>query len=452
MKVGFKLVLMTLPFVMLGVGFVAYTVTTKPAPAQEDVAERAVAVRFIEARKTAISPRASGFGLITPARSYEAIAQVSGTAEYVNPLLKVGNILPEGAVLLRLSDSDYKLAQAQAQANIRAAEARLVEVSVSQSNLKIGLEIEQETLELKAREVERLRVLFDAGTTSQAAYDGVRAAHLAQRQKMQSLENSLALIPTQRQVQVEQIAVYQASLKIAELNLQRTELRLPFAGRVAAVSVEVGQLVRSGQTIASFDGIDAAEVTAQIPAADLKRLFRQMGDSSRGNTLNPVALARILSEISIEARVLLRLGNEYVEWPATVDRISNAIDPKTGTIGVIVRIDNAYTSARPGTRPPLTRGMFVEAILQAVPVKAIPLPRSALRDGMVMIVDADNRLRLVPVDIDFMQDRLAVISGGLDEGAKIVVSNPVPMIEGMLLDLHPDREFMQELTRAGAEK
>ncbi|MCF6234412.1 MAG: biotin/lipoyl-binding protein [Rhodobacteraceae bacterium] len=452
MRVGFKLITMTLPIILLGVGFVAYTISSKPAPAQEDLAERAVAVRIVEARKTAISPRASGFGLITPARSYDAIAQVSGTAEYVNPLLKVGGILPEGAVLLRLSDSDYKLAQAQAQANIRAAQARLAEISVSQSNLKSALEIEQETLDLKAREVARLRRLFDAGTASEAAYDGVRAAYLAQRQKVQGLTSSLALIPTQKQSQIEQIAVYQASLKIAELNLGRTELRLPFAGRVAAVSVEVGQLVRSGQTIAAFDGIDAAEVTAQIPAAQLKKLFRQLGGKTGNDTQNPVALSQILSGNDIDARVLLRLGNEYVQWPATVDRISNEIDPKTGTIGVIVRIDDAYTSARPGTRPPLTRGMFVEAILQAAPIQAIPLPRSALRDGRVMIADADNRLRLVPVSVDFVQDRLAVISGGIDEGARIVVSNPVPLIEGLLLELHPDQALMQELGLAGAEK
>ena len=398
MKVGFKLILMTLPLVLLGVGFVAFTVSTKPAPAQEDVAERAVAVRVITAQTTAIYPRASGFGLITPARSYEAIAQVSGTAEYVSPLLKVGDILPEGAVLLRISDSDYKLAQAQAQANIRAAEARLAEISVSQSNLNTALEIERETLDLKVREVERLQKLVTAGTASQAAFDGVRAAFLAQRQKVQGLKNSLALIPTQKQVQVEQIAVYQASLKIAELNLQRTELRLPFAGRVATVSVEVGQLVRSGQTVAGFDGVEAAEVTAQIPAADLKKLFRQPANMTGKATGNPAALSQVLSQISIDARVLLRLGDEYVQWPASVDRISNAIDPKTGTIGVIVRIDNAYASARPGTRPPLTRGMFVEAVLQAAPVRAIPLPRSALRDGMVMVVGANNRLRLVPVE------------------------------------------------------
>jgi len=106
MKSGFKLVLITLPLVLLGVGFVAYTIINKPAPEQIKAEERGISVRVITARKSALAPKATGFGLITPARTYQAIPQVSGTAEYVNPMLKKGEILPQDTVLLRLSPSD----------------------------------------------------------------------------------------------------------------------------------------------------------------------------------------------------------------------------------------------------------------------------------------------------------------------------------------------------------
>lgn len=452
MRNAFKLALMTVPFVAMGVGFIAYTISTKAPPAQREIAEHAVPVRVIVARKTAIAPKVSGFGLIAPARSYEAIAQVSGTTEYVNPLLKKGDILPEGSVLVRLSDSDYKLAIAQARANIRAAEARLAEIGISGTNLKAILEIEEESLALKESELKRLKRLHDAGAASQTALDGKTATYLAQRQNVQNQNNSLALLPTQKQAQQEQIAVHQAALKIAELALERTELRLPFAARVAAVSVEFGQVVRNGQTVASFDGIDTAEVAAQIPAADLQRLFRQRGTSAERDTLGPAALAKVLSKLGLQARVTLKLGSDYVEWPAVVDRISNSIDPKTGTVGVIVRVDKAYASAEPGTRPPLTKGMFVEATLEAIPVEAIAVPRGALRKGQIMLADSENRLRLVPVTIAFFQDRFAVISSGIEDGTKVLVNAPVPMIEGMLLDPFQDEELMREIAKAGVEK
>lgn len=450
MKSGFKLVLVTLPLVLLGVGFVAYTIKTKPAPEQFEAVERAAAVRVVTARRSALAPTATGFGLITPARSYQAIPQVSGTAEYVNPMLKKGDILPEGAVLLRLSPSDYNLAIAQARANIRAAQARLAEIAVSKANQGLALEIEQDVLALKSGDLERLEKLYAAGTASQTARDGAKAAYLGQRQKVQNLLSTLALLPTQQLVQREQIAVYNASLATAELNLSRTELRLPFAARVASVSVEVGQLVLSGKAVASFDGVKAAEVEAQIPAADLQMLFQPNGADDQAVSLNTSAITRVLSDLGLTANVRLKLGQSTIEWPAVLDRISNTIDQKSGTVGVILRIDNAYTSAELGSRPPLTKGMFVEVTLAAKPVKGIIIPRSALRGGEVMIVDAESRLERVAVDAYLVQGDVALITGGLPVDAQIVVSTPVPVIEGMLLDLHPDTALMDMLAAAGS--
>ncbi len=88
----------------------------------------------------------------------------------------------------------------------------------------------------------------------------------------------------------------------------------------------------------------------------------------------------------------MRLGGEQIDWVGTVNRTSDTIDPQTGTFGVIVRVDNAYTSASPGRRPPLTKGMFVEVSLQAPPRIGLVVPRSAVRNGRVLLVDGDSRL------------------------------------------------------------
>ena len=452
MKSGFKLILMTLPLVAVGVGFVAYTIATKPAPAQEEIAERATAVRVITATTTAVSPTVSGFGLVAPARTFEAIPQVTGTAEYVNPMLKKGDILPEGALLVRLSASDYTLAIAQAKANIRAAEAKLAEIAVSEANLQAAMKIEEDTLALKASDLERVERLYSAGTASQSARDNAKAASLAQQQKLQNLQSSVALLPTQKLVQTEQIAVYRATLATAELNLARTELRLPFAARVSSVNVEVGQLVRTGTPVASLDGIAAAEIEAQVPAADLLRLFRPKSSDTPVITLTPSTMSDVMSGLDLKATVQLKLGENTVEWPATLDRISNTIDPKTGTVGMIVRVDNAYTSAELGRRPPLTKGMFVKATLNARPVEGIVIPRSALRDGRLMLVNGENRLELRPITPYLVQGGIALITDGIKDGDKIVVSMPIPMVEGMLLSLHPDTELMDSLAKAGSTK
>ena len=444
-----KLVLVTLPLAAAGAGILAYMVATSPPPARAPLAERTTPVRVIVARTQAVAPRIVGFGLVSPARTFEAIAQVAGTVDHINPDLKKGAILPAGAELLRLSAADFNLAIAQARANIRAAEARLAELEVSQANQISALKIETEALALKTADLERAETLFANGTIPQTTRDAAQAALLAQRQKVQSVESALALLPTQQAVQIEQIAVDRANLETAELNLARTELTLPFAARVASVSVEVGQFLRSGQTAAVFDSIDAAEVEAQIPIAAMRTLLQSSRTEAGSMAIDPSALTDVLHSLGLTSQVHLRAGNAVLTWPATVARISDAIELTTGTLGVIVRVDKAYSGIEPGERPPLTKGMFVEVSLQGKPLRGIVVPRSALRDGQLLVADADDRLRQVGVTAHLVQDEIAVITQGIAPDTRIVVSAPSPVIDGMLLDVTEDTDLMGRLSAAG---
>lgn len=450
MKNVLRLVLVTLPLAAIGAGILAYFIANSPPPERIALAERATPVRIIVARPQEVTPVIVGFGLINPARSFEAIAQVGGTVDYVNPDLAKGAILPAGAVLFRQSAVDFNLAIAQANANIRAAEARLQELAVSEANQTASLEIETQALALKAEDLDRAETLFAGGTVSQTVRDAARAAHLAQRQKVQGVESSLALLPTQRAVQTEQIAVYQSNLETARLNLERAELTLPFAARVASTSVEEGQFVRAGQTAAILDGIEAAEVEAQVSIAALRNLMQSGRAGADTVSIDPSLMTDALRRMGLSAEVHLRLGEDVLTWSASVDRISDAIDQKTGTLGVIVRVDTAYSALEPGSRPPLTKGMFVEVTLMAQPATGTVVPRSALRDGQLLVADADDRLQLVPVEFDLVQDGIALVTGGLADNARIVVSSPSPAVPGMLLAVTEDRALMAQLAAQGS--
>ncbi len=449
MKPALKLMFVTLPLVALGAAVLAVIIANRPAPVRSDVAERATAVRVIEARQSGLAPGVTGYGVVRPTHVYEAIAQVGGTAEYVNPDLERGKVLPAGAVLVRLSQADFNLAIAQARANIRAAQARLAELDVSEKNLNAALDIELNALELKERDHARIQRLAESGTVSQTALDASLSGLLAQRQKVLNLENSLALLPTQRAFQKEQIAVYQGNLETAELNLARTELTLPFAARVAQRAVEVGQFIRAGQSAAVLDGVGSAEVEAQVPINDMLSLLRSGADGAGPASLGTEAMNGILKNRGVTATVGLQLGGRELVWPAEVERISDTIDQKSGTLGVIVRVATAYTAARPGERPPLTKGMFVAVRLSAAPLAGLVIPRSALRDGQVFLADENDRLTRVPVETLLLQDDVALVSGGLKPGARVVVSAPSPAIDGMLLEVVVDTELEARLAQTG---
>jgi multidrug efflux pump subunit AcrA (membrane-fusion protein) len=433
MRSGFKLVLLTIPLVGLGAGFLVYTLKTKAPPVQIEQAERTTPVRVITARDGAVTPVVTGHGLVSPARTFEAIAQVGGTVAEINPRLTRGTVLPADSMLLRISDADYTLAVAQAEANIRAAEAKLAELAVSEENQRLALEIETEVLALKAADLERATTLQAGGNIPRTALDAARAGHLAQRQKVQSINSTLALIPTQRAVQQEQIAVSRAALETARLNLGRTELRLPFAARVSDVMVETGRFLRVGEVAATFDGVETAEVEAQVPVTDLRRLLRFAAPDAEAYAADPTAITEVLRGLGLSAEVRLDLGGEVLVWPARVDRVSDKIDAKTATLGVIVTIEGAYAGATPGDHPPLTKGMFVEVAISGPEIAGRVVPRAALAGESLRVVDGENRLEVRKVTPLLVEGEVAVIAEGLAAGERVVVSDTPVAVGGMLL-------------------
>ena len=108
-----SLVLRTLPLALVGFGILAFIVARNPPPERNELAERATAVRVTVAQSQAVAPLLTGYGVVSPARTFEAIAEVGGTAEYVNPSLEKGAIMPAGDILLRLSTADFNLAIAR---------------------------------------------------------------------------------------------------------------------------------------------------------------------------------------------------------------------------------------------------------------------------------------------------------------------------------------------------
>jgi hypothetical protein len=93
--------------------------------------------------------------------------------------------------------------------------------------------------------------------------------------------------------------------------------------------------------------------------------------------------------------------------------------------------------------------MFVAITFSAPPVTGFLVPRSALRDGRLMLADADDRLQFVPVNPRMLQGEIALVEAGLVAGSRIVVGAPTPAMEGMLLDVTEDTALMTRLARPG---
>ena len=417
--------------VALGGAVVGYAVMTREGPQRIPPEELVTPVRVVTVPAVDVVPRALGYGSAVPGRVWEAVGEVSGTVIHRHPELKKGAILRAGTELLRIDATDYRLAIAQIEANIRSTEAQLSILDVRALNTERSLAIEERGMRLARKELERKQRLVGQGTISRAAVDQEERAVLAGEQGLQSLRNAMNLLPAERSVLEATREQLVAQLETARRNLSRTTIRAPFHCRIAEVNVEEAQFAAKGQVLVIADSLDVAEVTAQVPIGSLLPLLPpELGLPPEASAV----MQRIRDAAALEAIVRLRAGRGAVEWPARFARISDTVDRRTRTVGVIVAVDNPYRQAASGPRPPLVKNMYVEVEIRGRPRPgAVVIPRGALDGDRVHIVTADDRLRVREVELDFLQTNFAVVAAGLEAGERVVVSDLPFAVEGMRL-------------------
>ena len=109
-------------------------------------------------------------------------------------------------------------------------------------------------------------------------------------------------------------------------------------------------------------------------------------------------------------------------------------------------MDNPYQNIQPGVKPPLVKGMFVEVEIKGTPVPdQIVVPRSTVTNDLVYVVDETNRLQRREVKTKLAGANFLVVESGLTVGERIVVSDILPAIDGMLLEPVNDSETLKRL-------
>jgi multidrug efflux system membrane fusion protein len=107
--------------------------------------------------------------------------------------------------------------------------------------------------------------------------------------------------------------------------------------------------------------------------------------------------------------------------------IDNQIDETTGTIRLKAEFDNTDNSLWPGE--------FVTAqLLLRTDEKVLTVPSNAVQRGpnglYVYVVKPDNTVELRPLQAARLEQTLAVISSGIDEGERVVVSGHLKIQPG----------------------
>lgn len=337
-------------------------------------------VRVIEVAPRDVQLTVHTQGTVVPRTQSTLVPEVGGRIVWVSPALAAGGFFAADEPLVRLDRADAEVKVARAEATAAAARSQA---------------------QLARRNGARSRELAQQGIVSAMTLDDSENAERV-------------ATATQREAE--------AALDQARRDLQRTELRAPFAGRVREKLVDVGQFVDRGTPLATLYAVDWAEV--RLPVADTDLAFLDLRLDHRGD-----AQAQAGPEVELRADFAGRTHR----WRGRIVRTEGEIDPQSRMVHAVARVEDPYGRGDDPERPPLAVGLFVQAAIVGRDVSgAVTLPRAALRgNDQVLVVGPDDRLDVRTVRV-LRRDRHGVVVGeGLAAGERVCVSPLEAAVDGM---------------------
>jgi cobalt-zinc-cadmium efflux system membrane fusion protein len=275
----------------------------------------------------------------------------------VQILVKIGEHVAKGQTLAKLASPDF----GQAQADARRAQS---DFALAEKNLN------------------RLRELNAAGVSS--------------RKDLAAAEADYARADAERARAMGKVKLYGAGDDSVDQNFS---LASPIDGVIVERNINPGQELRTD--------LQLANTPAMFVITDPTRLWVQLDAAE--NQLSPLRSAK---------KIALRT----TAWPeevfsATLDSISDFIDPATRTVKVRGTVENRERK--------LKGEMFVTAELQEAPTADLQIPERALLLAgggyFVFVEEKPGRYSRQEVKVDAVRDGVASISSGLKLGQKVVI-------------------------------
>ncbi len=318
-------------------------------------------------------------GTVAPRTQTSLISQVAGQIIEVSPAFANGGFFEKGDVLLTIDPRDYEVGVAQARVQVAQAKLRL------------------------AREEEEAAIARD------------------EWKRLGSGEPTDLVL---RKPQIDEaratIAAAEGALTRANLNLERTQIRAPYPGRVRTKNADIGQYVNPGSPLGHIYAIDYAEV--RLPVPDDQLAYLDLPLSFRNNPHH---------NSGPDVRFRATFAGQEHTYMGRIVRVEGEIDTRSGMIALVGRVDNPYHQ-RDRNTPPLAVGMFVTAeIMGHRAENVVVIPRTALRGKNRVLVVTGNRLYYRTIDILRADAEKVIVRSGLKSGEQLCVSSLDTVVDGM---------------------
>ncbi len=404
---------------LVAVAIAVTLVILRPKAKRQVPAEKGRLVEVFPAKSEDIQMVVESFGTVEPRESLKLVAQVRGSIVDISPTFKEGNFVKKGTRLIQIDPRTYGLEVKRGKVRIKQSEAELKRLKQELVNLRSRVKIAQSDAILAQNEYLRLKKLIDRKVIAQSQLDKSEQAYLASRERVQALENQMALIEPQKEQLIAARDMANVLYEQAKLDLERSGIDAPFDGWVLEKAIEVGLHVNVGQQLGSIYRSGKLDIEVRIPAKDFKWFPTGLGQDT------PVA-----------ADVLFDNAGQHYTWSGHVARVKAMMDERTRTLPMVIEVDESATDGQSKNSFRLRPGMFVTIKIKGKEIdQAFVLPRHIVYPGDVVYTVRENHLKIKEVNILRSYKDLVIINEGISEG-ELIVKTPLSSVkDGMSVRL-----------------
>lgn len=325
-------------------------------------------------------------GFVRPKARVEVSAEIGGRIAEVGEDFRVGAVIEQGSLLIRLDTTGLR-------ADIDSAEASVAQARAALADAKV--------------ERDRQKQLEERDFASEAA-----------------LQQAVVRVATAEA----DLSAAQAALTQARDRLKQATVAAPFDALVTAETAARGALVQPGVTVGTLVAADAVEVEMGLTPADLDVLGQaERSIGGRVSLFPPDAPGQLLAR-------------------GEVTSVDPDIAPQTRTVGLIVTVPDPFAREGTGSRPLRVD----ELVLLELPVSlarrdVVAVPPEAVKGrGTVWAIPSD---RLQRRDVRILQrgeDRVLIGGADLPAGTRVMLSDLPDAVDGQAVRLDEDGTEAQD--------
>ncbi len=363
-----------------GVSLLIMQSSEKPAQGNRNIKPTTVEVILLKKRNFQIILKTQG--TVKPRTESTLIPEVSGKIIHTSEHFQEGSFFEKGDELLSIDNSNYGIAVTVAKSQLAEAQLALAE--------------EQALAKQALKNWQRL------GKTTQPTALLLHKPQLARAKA--------------------KVASAKALLKQAQLDLKRTRIKAPYAGRVMKKMADIGQYVSPGTELAKIFAVDIAEI--RLPLSNRQLGYIDLPESYRGKKQPQTTLPEVILSSNF--------GSRTYQWKGRVVRTEGTFDTKSRRLFVVAQVENPY-ALKETHKPPLKIGQYVEAKIKAKILKNIfVIPRTAVRENsQIMLVDKHKKLLAHQIKPIWQNDQVIIITDGVKEGDLLCITPVASTAKGM---------------------